>query len=74
MCLRQAKLSYGVKAYSMADWGDGVLASCTVGPWDGRIMRYVSLAHANQLSLPTLKCSDVRTLNSHYTVTFILCS
>ena len=23
---------YGVKTYSVADWGDGVSASCTVGP------------------------------------------
>jgi len=46
----------------VADWGGGMSVCCTAGPtvasagnvWPHNVLRYVSLAHANQLSLPRL--------------------
>ena len=58
-----ASSSYGyrVKGASVADWGDGVSASCNVGPivcqhgqWMATQCAAAPLAHANQLPLPRL--------------------
>ena len=47
----------------MADWGGGMSASCKPrvqlfadagNGWPHSVLRYLSLAHANQLSLPRL--------------------